>query len=86
VFNSAGACSIQWNCSSSNPIGGTGGGTAWSRDFSRGEAKREDVVRIVRARFGQAPKALEERLACADEAALDELLVRAATVDSADAS
>jgi len=43
-------------------------------------------VRIVRARFGQAPKALEERLACADEAALDELLVRAATVDSADAS
>jgi len=51
----------------------------------RGEAKREDISRIVQARFGQAPKSLEERLANADEATLDELLVRAATVSSVDA-
>jgi hypothetical protein len=43
-------------------------------------AKRESLVRQARARFGETPAGLEERLAHLDEPALDRLLERVVTV------
>jgi hypothetical protein len=57
---------------------------AEGREEGRLEAKREDVRAFVRARFGAVLPALEERLAAADEATLNALIQRAATVPTPD--
>ncbi|HWE63020.1 MAG TPA: Rpn family recombination-promoting nuclease/putative transposase [Chloroflexota bacterium] len=54
------------------------------REAGRLDARREDIRQFVRARFGQVPTALEERLATADETTLNALIVRAATVSTTD--
>lgn len=42
------------------------------------EGKRKALRVIVRARFGEAPEALEKRIAAADETDIDALLERVA--------
>ncbi len=50
----------------------------------RDEGKREALRRIVQARFGAAPEALERRIAEADRAALDQMLDRVSVVQAVD--
>jgi predicted transposase YdaD len=59
-------------------------GRQQGRVEGRLQARREDILRIVQARFGQMPPWFEQRLASADEGALNDLLLRAATADLAD--
>jgi hypothetical protein len=56
-------------------------GLEQGREQGRVEGKRDDVRVIVRARFGTIPAALEQRIAAADVATLDDLIPRAATAE-----
>lgn len=47
------------------------------REQGRDEGRREALRRVVEARFGVVPQALEQRFAAADRATLDQLLNRA---------
>jgi len=57
-------------------------GIVQGRQEGRQEEKRAAVRRLVERRFGVLPLALAERIAAADEAALDGLFDRAITVDA----
>ena len=48
----------------------------------RVEGKRATLQRLVRVRFGGTTEALEQRIAAADETALDDLLDRVVVVTS----
>ena len=50
----------------------------------REEGLREALRRIVRARFGVVPEALETRIAAADRTTLDHLIDRASVVQTVD--
>jgi len=54
------------------------------REEGREEGKREALRRIARARFGEVPEALEQRIVYADGAALDQLIERAIVVPAVD--
>jgi len=59
-------------------------GLARGREEGREEGLREALRRIVRARYGVVPEALEIRIAAADREALDELIDRASVVQTVD--
>lgn len=50
----------------------------------RAEGTRETVRRFIQARFGVVPPAVEQRIAAADWATLDQLIERAAVVPTVD--
>jgi hypothetical protein len=55
---------------------------AEGREEGREEGMREAVRRLASMRFGEVPEALETRIETADQAALDDLLLRTATAQS----
>ena len=57
-----------------------------ARGLARGreEGARETLRPFVEARFGAVPPALEQRIAAADRATLDQLVARAAVVPTID--
>ena len=61
--------------------------TSWERrgrEEGRQEGTRAAVRRVLRARFGAIPVAVEQRIAAADRATLDQLIERAAIVPAVD--
>ncbi len=54
------------------------------REQGHDEGMREALRRVVEARFGAAPQALEQRIATADRATLDQLLDRSIKARSID--
>ncbi len=65
--------------------------TSWERrgleqglEQGREEGKREALRRIVQARFRSVPEAVEQRIAAADRATLDQLIERAGVVPTVD--
>jgi len=54
------------------------------RQEGRNEGIREALRRIVQARFGAAPEALERRIAEADREALDQMIDRVIIVGTVD--
>lgn len=54
------------------------------REEGRQEGTRAAVRRVLRARFGAIPVAVEQRIAAADRATLDQLIERAAIVPAVD--
>jgi len=59
-------------------------GLARGREEGREEGARETLRRFVEARFGAVSPALEQRIAAADRATLDQLVARAAVVPTVD--
>jgi len=63
-------------------------GRAEGRDEGRAEGRdegtRETLRRFIQARFGAVPPAVEQRIAAADRATLDQLVERAAVVPTVD--
>ncbi len=59
-------------------------GRAEGRDEGRAEGTRETLRRFIQARFGVVPPAVEQRIAAADRATLDQLVERAAVVQTID--
>jgi len=57
-------------------------GLARGREEGREEGARETLRRFVEARFGVVPPALEQRIAAADRATLDQMVERAAVVQT----
>jgi hypothetical protein len=57
-------------------------GLAAGRQEGQVEGKRAALRRLVERRFGPPPPVLEQRIAAADEAALDELFDRAITIET----
>lgn len=54
------------------------------REEGREEGTREALRRVIRARFRSVPATLEQRIASADQATLDQLIERAVVVSTAD--
>ncbi len=50
----------------------------------RDEGTRETLRRFIQARFGVIPPAVEQRIAVADRATLDQMIERAAVVQTID--
>jgi len=59
-------------------------GLEQGREEGREEGKREALRRIVQARFGAVPEAVERRIVAADRATLDQLIGRAVTIPTVD--
>jgi len=59
-------------------------GRAEGRAEGRDEGTRETLRRFIQARFGVAPPAVEQRIAAADRAMLDQLVERAAVAPTVD--
>jgi len=59
-------------------------GLARGREEGREEGARETLRRFVEARFGAVPPALEQRIAAANRATLDQLVERVAVVPTID--